>query len=84
MNELDNSNLLMWKEISGRYRFQTTDSKIARRMKNRKRFYLTANGAYEKFWIFYCDLPDICAAKKRFKGLSGRIPKYDISAEIYY
>jgi len=80
---INSSDLLMWREAMGRYRYQTTNSKIANQMKGRKAFHLAAISSNEKLWIFYCDLPDTSAAKKRFRGLSGRTPKYDMTEEIY-
>ena len=74
----------MWKEAPGRFCFQTTDSKIARQMKGRKTFHLTAISTTHKFWIYYCDLPSVSAATSRFKGLTCRKIKYDSTEEIYY
>lgn len=84
MKEMDNSNLVMWKESPGRFRFQTTSPKLKRQMEGRKTFHLTAHSINEKLWIYYCDLPSYPAAKSRFKGLTGRKPKYDTTEEIYY
>ena len=84
MKEIDNSDLLLWKESIGRFRFQTNDSKISRKMKGRRTFHLTGYSTNRSLWIYYCDLPDVCSAKKRFKGLTGREPKYDSNEEIYY
>ena len=84
MKEIDNSELLMWKESLGRFRFQTTNSKLARQMRGRKTFSLTAYSTNEKFWIFIVDLPSTSDAIKRYKSLTKRKPKYDSKEEIYY
>ncbi|MCH7974038.1 MAG: hypothetical protein IH949_09155 [Bacteroidetes bacterium] len=84
MKEIDSSNLTMWKESTGRFRFQTTDSKIARQMRGRKNFHLTTISTTHKFWIYHCDLHSVSAAKSRFKGLTCRKPIYDSTEEIYY
>jgi|YelNatPaOPRAMG01_1025707.scaffolds.fasta_scaffold40748_3 hypothetical protein len=82
--EIDESDLLMWKESPGRFRFQTINSKISRQMKGRKNFHLTASSLNKNFWIYYCDLSSVRAALSRFKGLTGRKPVYTKQEEIYY
>ena len=84
MKGLDRSELLMWKESLGRFRFQTTNSKLARQMRGRKTFHQTAYSTNEKFWIFIVDLPSTHEAVSRFKSLTKRKPKYDSKEEIYY
>ena len=84
MKENGNSNLIMWKEAPGRFRFQTTDPKLRRQMKGRKTFHLAAYSINEKLWIYYCDLPSVSVDMSRFSGIIGRNPKYDSEEEIYY
>lgn len=84
MNTIDESDLLVWRESPGRYRFQTTSSKLSRQMRQRKSFHLTASSMNNKFWIYYLDLPNVQAALSRFKGLIGRKAIYHKAEEIYY
>jgi len=84
MKEIDMSQLLMWKESLGRFRFQTTNSKLARQMRGRKTFNLTAYSTNENFWVFTVDLPSTNDALKRYKSLTKRKAKYDSKEEIYY
>lgn len=82
--EIDKSDLLMWKESPGRFRFQTINSKTSRQMKGRKNFHLTASSMNKYLEVYYCDLPSVRAALSRFKGLTGRNAVYDEREEIYY
>ena len=84
MTNMDNSDLIMWKMARGRYLFQTNSSKLHRRMRGRKNFELSCYSTNEPLGTYYCDLPDISQAKKRFKSLTSRNPKHDLSREIYY
>jgi len=84
MKEIDNSNLLLWKQSPKRFLFQTGNSKLARQMRGRKTFHLTAYSTNEKFWIFIVDLDSAHDAISRFKSLTKRKPKYDSKEEIYY
>ncbi len=84
MNEISQSNLLMWKESKGCFRFQTSDPKIARKMSGRRKFHLTAYALNDPCKIYSCDLPTTQAAISRYKGITGRLPRFDASEEIYY
>ena len=74
--EVDETNLTMWKMDRGRYMFQTEDPAINKKMKGRKNFFLSAYGVNCYFWTYYCDLISMRDAKKRFKSICRREPRW--------
>ena len=84
MNEVDASNLTMWKMYKDRYMFQTEEPALHRKMKGRQSFKLSAYGINCNFLTYYSDLKSMRDAKSRFKGICGREPKYRSEKDIYY
>ena len=82
--EVDETNLTMWKMDRGRYMFQTEDPAINKKLKGRRSFFPSAYGVNCYFWTYYTDLKSIRDAKKRFKSICGREPKYSEEKELYY
>jgi hypothetical protein len=80
----DESDLIMWKETSGKYRYQTTSPKLKSQMSGRKTFHLITYSTSHNFWIFGVRLKSLTAAKSRYKGLTGRECKYWKHEGIWY
>jgi len=75
----------MWKEQRGVmiFRFQTDESKVAERMRRRKKFALTARGMNCKLWIYIATFYSPQKSKGALAQLTGRKIKKDSSEDIY-
>ncbi len=76
----------MWQEQRGVmvFRFQTDESRIAEKMRRRKRFILTGEGLNCKLWIYIATFYSPQKARGALAQLTGRKVKKDSCKDIYY
>ena len=76
----------LWQLERGKefYFVQTDDRLIAKKLKRRNKFYLSAIALNDNLWVFKCEFtrPDI--AKKVMKSVTGKNAKIDDEGMIYY
>ena len=78
--------LYMWQLERGKpdFRFQTTNRKIAAKMKKRNKFELVAWGLNSDLWIFQAIFGKPETARKALKALAGNTIKYDKNEDLFY
>ncbi len=76
----------MWQEQRGVmvFRFQTDESRIAEKMRRRKRFILAGEGLNCKLWIYIATFYSPQKARGALAQLTGRKVKKDSCKDIYY
>ena len=78
--------LIMWRTYGREWCFQTSDGKLANKMRERVKFRLSGRYMKQskfKLWIYRVELRDTGEAKRRFKALTGRLPRYNRVETVY-
>lgn len=76
----------MWQEERGKpyYRFQTDDSAVNKKMRQRKYFHLSAWGENCNLWIYSTQIKRPQNARRTLKILTGNEVKWDEKTEVFY